>query len=315
LKRNLRDAVKALASLRITEAAWPLLNAKKGGYRVASDAFASGSVHHGGALPGCPMRKRTFNALLSLACLSAVRGAHATSPTVPEVRDLISRAKAGGTRPELSGLDLSDLDLSKLDFAAARMVGTRLFSARLVSANMAGADLTRAILNGAWLMGTNFNGAVLVDAMLMSVVVLGGQVTTKPSFAGADLSGARVIAEFAGVDFSGARLARANLGVDIKNQGMGQMRTNLAGAKLAAADLAGADLNRSILEFADLTKANLAGVSLFRAKLAGADLRGANVAGADFSEADLDGARFEGAQGVDKAKGLDSATNRDRAHW
>ena len=59
----------------------------------------------------------------------------------------------------------------------------------------------------------------------------------KPIFAGANLSGVRMIADLPGADLRGADLSQANLGVDIKNQGMGQMRTDSSGAKLTGANL------------------------------------------------------------------------------
>jgi len=173
-----------------------------------------------------------------------------------------------------------------------------------------GTDLTRANLNGAWLMGTDFSSATLVSCSMLSVVVLGGEVKTPPNFAGADLSGARIIADFPGANLRRARLVKANLGVNIKNQGMGQMRTDLSGADLTEANLEGADLNRSLMAFAKLNGANLRGVNFFNAKMAGADLRGADVTGADFTDADLDGTVFADAKGLDSAKGLGNAVQR-----
>jgi uncharacterized protein YjbI with pentapeptide repeats len=57
----------------------------------------------------------------------------------------------------------------------------------------------------------------------------------------------------------------------------------------------------------------LTGANLFRATLSGADLTGADVAGADFTEADLDGTILKNVKGLGAAKGMDKATNRDRA--
>jgi uncharacterized protein YjbI with pentapeptide repeats len=42
-------------------------------------------------------------------------------------------------------------------------------------------------------------------------------------------------------------------------------------------------------------------------------LTGADVAGADFTEADLDGTILKNVKGIGAAKGMDKATNRDRA--
>jgi uncharacterized protein YjbI with pentapeptide repeats len=48
-------------------------------------------------------------------------------------------------------------------------------------------------------------------------------------------------------------------------------------------------------------------------KLSGADLTDADIGGADFTEADVEGAVFKGVRGMDSARGLDKAINRERA--
>src|SRR6202162_3511964 len=153
-----------------------------------------------------------------------------------QVRELMARADRDKPA-DLTGKDLSDLDLSNIDFKRANLSGANLFATRLVSSNLAGAKLARANLNGAWLMGTNFAGADLSDSSMLSLVILGGQVKEKPNFAGANLSGVRIVGDVRGAGLQGADLSRARLGVDIKNQGMGQMRTDLSGAKLTGANL------------------------------------------------------------------------------
>jgi uncharacterized protein YjbI with pentapeptide repeats len=244
--------------------------------------------------------------------LCAVSIAWAAELAVDDVRTILARADRD--RPaDLVGKDLSDLDLSNVDFKRANLSGANLFGARLVSSNLEGVKLTKANLNGAWLMGANFTGADLSDSTMLSLVILGGPVKEKPKFAGANLSGVRMIAELAAVDLHGANLSRARLGVDIRNQGMGQMRTDLSGANLSGANLRDADLNRTLLMFANLSGADLRGANLFRAKLSGADMTGADVAGADFTEADLEGTVLKGVKGLDAASGIDKATNRERA--
>jgi uncharacterized protein YjbI with pentapeptide repeats len=172
--------------------------------------------------------------------------------------------------------------------------------------------LEDANLNGAWLMGTDFTGANLSRASLLSVVVLGGEVKKMPIFKSANMAGVKMIADLPGADLSGADFSRAMVGVNIKNQGMGQMRTDLSGANLAGATLAGADFNRSLMSFCNLKGSNLRAVSFFRAKLEGADLTDADIAGADFTEAELTGAIFRGVKGFAEAKGLDRAENFDK---
>ncbi len=123
----------------------------------------------------------------------------------------------------------------------------------------------------------------------------------------------RIIAELDGTDLSHANLSKARLGVDIKNQGMGQMRTNLTKANLEGANLSQADLNRTLLRFANLKGADLRGADLFRADLSGADLTGADLSGADFTEADIAGTILRNVRGLDAVKGFDRAAHRERA--
>ena len=124
--------------------------------------------------------------------------------TADQVRELL--ASADQDKPaDLTGKDLSDLDLSNVDFRRANLSGANLFATRLVSSNLAGAKLVRANLNGAWLMGTQFADADLSDSSMLSLVILGGQVKDRPNFAGANLSGVRMIADLPGADLHGAR--------------------------------------------------------------------------------------------------------------
>src|SRR4029077_20462876 len=127
----------------------------------------------------------------------------------------------------ISGKDLSDLDLGGLDFRRTGLRGANLFASKLVSSDLRGANLEGANLNGAWLMGADFTDAQLRGASMLSLVVLGGEVKKMPSFKNADLRGIRMIADLPGADLSGSILGQAHIGVEIKNQGMGQMRTDL----------------------------------------------------------------------------------------
>jgi len=119
----------------------------------------------------------------------------------------------------------------------------------------------------------------------------------------------KMIADLPGADLSGADFSDAMVGVNIKNQGMGQMRTDLSNANLSKAVLAGADFNRSLMTFCNLGGANLRGANFYRVKLGGADLTGADVTGANFTEADLEGTVFRDVKGFGDAIGLDQATN------
>jgi uncharacterized protein YjbI with pentapeptide repeats len=224
----------------------------------------------------------------ALAGVCAAALSVAADLSADQVREILSKASTDASA-DLAGKDLSDLDLSHLDLRKANLAGANLFGTRLVASNLEGAKLARANLNGAWLMGTKFAGADLSGSSMLSLVIAGGPINEKPNFAGADLSGVRMIADLPAADFHGANLSRARLGVDIKNQGMGQMRTDLSGANLAGANLQDADLNRSLMLFANLKGADLRSANLYRVNLSGADLTGADIANADFTEADIEG--------------------------
>lgn len=174
---------------------------------------------------------------------------------------------------------------------------------------MAGAKLDRSRV-----ARTNFTGADLSHASLYDTV---GTLTFEPSaddapnFTGADLSGARIMARLSRANMLLAKLVDARLGVD-RNELKTPKRTDLSGAILVGADLTRADLTGVLLEFADLKGANLADARLVRADLAHADLTGANLAGADLTEADLDSAVLRNIRGLDTARGLEKAHNRDK---
>jgi uncharacterized protein YjbI with pentapeptide repeats len=237
--------------------------------------------------------------------------AAAADLSVDQVRAALRNASPSAPA-NFAGRDLSDLDLTGLDFRKANLRGVSLFGSKLVQSDFRDATLEGANLNGAWLMGTDFTGANLNHASLLSVVVLGGEVKKMPIFKGANMSGVKMIADLPGADLSGADFSRAMVGVNIKNQGMGQMRTDLSGANLEGATLAGADFNRSLMTFCNLKGSNLRGVSFFRVKLGGADLTGADITAADFTEADLSGTILRDVKGFAEAKGFDRAENFDK---
>lgn len=94
-------------------------------------------------------------------------------------------------------------------------------------------------------------------------------------------------------DLSGANLSAANL------RGANLAAANLEGANLGDANLVGAHLAYADLERANLTAANLEGAHLTGANLAGADLAGANLEGAYLADANLKGANLKGANLAD----------------
>lgn len=245
-----------------------------------------------------------------LVALSATH-AHGAELSLDQVSARLNAASPS-MPADFAGKDLSDLDLSGFDFRHANLAGVSFFGSKLVRSDFRGVALVGANLNGAWLMGTDFTGANLSRASLLSVVVLGGEVKKMPVFKGANMTGVRMIADLPGADLSGADFSRAMVGVNIKNQGMGQMRTDLSNANLAGTTLVDADFNRSLMSFCNLRGSNLRGANFFRAKLGGADLTGADVTGADFTEADLGGTIFRNVKGFEQARGLDRAENFDK---
>lgn len=243
--------------------------------------------------------------MLCLCAFAFGTPASGAALTREAVQEILSRATSDGPA-DFSGKSLEKLDLSHLEFRGARLTGANLFGAKLVGADFSGADLTGANLNLAWVIRANFSGANLSKASLQGLVVSMGvdtSATEAPVFAGANLSGARIIARLSWGDLRGANFANAKMGADMKNQSMGLMRADLSDANLVGANFAGADLGHALLRFAKLMGANLKGARLFRADLSGADLTGADLTDADASEADFGGAVLNGARGLEKLKG------------
>jgi uncharacterized protein YjbI with pentapeptide repeats len=235
-------------------------------------------------------------------------------PTAETVAKAIRNATPAQP-PQLAGSDLSGLDLAGVDFGKADLRAANLFGAKLVGSNLSGANLSDANLDAAWLMRANFSGANLARASLFGPVVyptLAVAPEEAPNFENANLAGARIIARLNRVNLRGSDLSGARMGVDMRNQPMGQMRTDLSGADLSGATLAGADLNRAVITFAKLAGADLRKANLFRADLSGSDLTGADLTGADVTEADLYGATMRDVRGLDDLVGFDKARNREK---
>ena len=271
------------------------------------------AVRHSGfdsEKPGLPAIMRAMRKLMIIVpgWTAAVLASYAVAAdlTADQVRAILAET-APGRSADFSGRSLDNLDLSGLDLRGANLAGANLFGAKLDGADLTGADLSHANLNLAWIMRANFSRADLAGASLQGPVVSAGLEINPdevPTFAGANFSGARIVARLSRMDLRGANFTGARMGADMKNQSMGLMRTDLSGANLAGANFAGADLSRALLRFADLTGASLIDANLYRADLSGANLSGADVTGADFTEADVGGAKLQGAVGLDAAKGL-----------
>jgi uncharacterized protein YjbI with pentapeptide repeats len=261
------------------------------------------TARDGGTDPSRPMtRLLGLVWLFIMASLSPVLGADFSAARVHEIL-----AMSSPDRPaDLSGKSLENLDLSNFDFRHANLSRANLFGAKLVGADFSGTNLSGAKLDLAWIMRANFTDADLSNSSLLALVVSSGldySAGEAPTFAGANFSGAHIIARLSRFDLRGANFSGAKMGADMKNQSMGLMRADLSGANLAAANFSRADLSRALLRFADLTGTNFKNANLYGADLSGADLTGADLTGADATEADFGGAVLTNARGLDTMKG------------
>ena len=167
--------------------------------------------------------------------------------------------KNGGSRANLSVVNLSGADLREADLSKANLSGADLCVADLRRANLSGADLRGADLRRANLSVVNLRWANL---------------------SGADLRGANL----SDADLSGADLSEADL------RGVNLRWANLSGADLSGAGLRGANLREADLRWANLSGADLSGAGLRRANLSGANLSRATgiLSAADFLEANFE---------------------------
>jgi uncharacterized protein YjbI with pentapeptide repeats len=259
-------------------------------------------------------------AILLLAALATAGGAAihvagAANMTVQQVTLAIARATPGHPA-DLSGKDLSGLDLSDIDFKGAKLAGTSLYTTDLTDSNLAGADLAGVDLSHAIIIRTNFAGARLTNiTMIVPVPYSTFEVNPAevPNFAGADLSGARILARLNQVNLREARLAGVKIVFDRRLVSARDRPCDFTGSDMRDADLTGADFRKTTLDFVKFQGARLVDADLRGAELIGADLRGADLTGADLAGADLEDARLAGVKGLARAKGLAQARNRDKA--
>lgn len=261
------------------------------------------------------MRKPLLFAILGASVLLA----QPTRAADISVRDLTAQLyKADRSAPlSFSGLDLRELDLSGLDFKGATVSQSNLFGADLSHANLSNASLKGSRLDRVTIIGTRFDGADLSDASFLrpsTFSTLAAPASEAASFAGADLSRARLFGRFNRANFRGAKLPGATLAPFNKTGFIEHIwRTEMSGADLSSANLSGANLTYVMFTFANLRGTNLSQAVLRKADLSRADLTGADLTGADLSEADLDGAILTDARGLDTALGLDTARNVEKS--
>lgn len=263
--------------------------------------------------------------LVAAAALGFGAIAEETGPVSPEadfsVRDIAAalfKAKPGET-PDYSNHDLTYLDLSGLNFKGSKLAKSDLYGVDFTGANLRGSDLSGTRLDRATLIRADFSGANLSHASILRPTIytdLNENIADAPRFAGANLSGVRVMAKMSGADFHGADLSEANFSPREGRPGQGTITTEtrnvLKSCDFTKAIMRGANFKHAVMTFArfngaDLTGANLADTDLSRADFTGADLTDANLTGAD-----LDGATLLGVKGLDTVKGLSTALNFDK---
>lgn len=245
--------------------------------------------------------------------------AFAADVSVNELAKMLFGAKDG--QPiDLSGKSFSGLDLSGLNFKKASLTKADLFGTDLSDASLAGADLRNAKLDRATIVRTDFSGADLSSATILVPAAFtqadkAGQ--EAPRFANAKLDGLRAIGNFRQVDFSRAVLTGANfspLSPRFNNDAYpASRRTGLRSCNFNAANLSKSNFRHAILEFSTFVNADLSNTDFTDADFTKADLTGANLEGADVSRANFDSANLTGVIGFDKAVGLSTARNLDRA--
>ncbi|KAB2942355.1 MAG: pentapeptide repeat-containing protein [Hyphomicrobium sp.] len=252
-------------------------------------------------------------------------GAEETEPVSPEadftVRDITAalfKAKPGEPL-DYSNHDLTYLDLSGLNFKGAKLAKSNLYGADFTGANLRGTDMSGTRLDRAVLIRADFSGANLYGASILRPTIytdLTENIADAPRFAGANLTGIRVMANMSGADFHGADLTNANFTPREARPGQGTI-TTLAKNMLKSTDFTkaiarGANFDRAVLTFARFAGADLTGAKLTGADLSRADFTGADLTDADFTGADLDGATLLGVKGLDTVKGLSTALNFDK---
>ena len=243
---------------------------------------------------------------------------HDADFTVREITSALFKAKPG-ERVDYSHHDLTYLDLGGLDFKGANLAHSDLYGADFTKANLRGADLSHTRLDRAVLIHADLSGANLSGATILRPTIytdLSSDLADAPRFAGANLTGIRVMANMSGADFHGADLTGANLSPLESRPGQGTI-TTLAKNMLESCDFShaimkGVNLDRAVLTFSHFVGADLRDANLTKADLSKADLTGADLTGANLSGADLYGATLLGVKGLNTVTGLSTAVNFDK---
>src|SRR4029079_7399574 len=187
--------------------------------------------------------------------------------TVRDITMALFKAKPGEPL-DYSNHNLTYLDLSGLNFKGAKLAKSNLYGADFKDANLRGSDMSGTRLDRATLIRADFSGPHLSGASVLRPTIytdLTENIADAPRFAGANLTGIRVMANMSGADFHGADLTDANFTPREVRAGQGTLST------LAKNLLKSCDFTKAILR-----NANLDHAVLTFARFASADLTGAN---------------------------------------
>jgi len=255
--------------------------------------------------------------LLILAAVCTVAGSGKAADYTGRELTKMLYAAAKDAGPDLSAKDLQRLDLAGVDFKQANLAHANLFGADLSQSDLSRTNLAEANLDRTSIVAAKFDQADMHGVSLLRPTAfsdMSAAAREAPSFRGANLKGARIFARLHHANFSGADLSDTYCAPFGKTGFIEVIwRTELLGADLSGATLQRSDLTHALLTFANLSRANLRSAILVDADLSGANLSGADVTDTDFSGADLEGTILTGAKGLDRAKGLQSAKNADKA--
>jgi len=239
--------------------------------------------------------------------------------TVRQITSALFKAKPG-ERLDYSHHILTYLDLAGLDFKGAKLAHSDLYGTDFTGANLKGSDLSHTRLNRSVLIRADLSGADLTGATIFRPTVysdLSANLADAPRFAGANLTGIRVMANLSGADFRGANMTKADFSPLESRPGQGTitslMKNVLKSCDFSGAELKGANFDRADLTFSRFVGADLKGANLAKTDLSKTDLTGADLTGADLTHANLYGAILTGAKGLDTVKGLATAINLDKA--
>jgi uncharacterized protein YjbI with pentapeptide repeats len=239
--------------------------------------------------------------------------------TVRQITSALFKAEPG-QRLDYSHHDLTYLDLAGLNFKGANLAHADLYGTDFTGSNLKGTDLSHTRLNRSVLIRADMSGADLTGATIFRPTIytdLSSNLADAPRFAGANLTGIRVMANLSGADFRGANLTNADFAPLESRPGQGTIttlaRNVLKSCDFSGAQMKGANFDRADLTFSRFVGADLAGANLSKADLSKADLTGADLTGADLTHADLYGANLTAVKGLDTVKGLSTAIDLDKA--